>query len=401
MKNRNSSQLKRYGIVALSMLVLITADNAHAETFTDALKGGKVNLDMRLRYEYVDQSNDLDTASAFTLRTRLGYTTGRYMGFGAMVEMENNAVIVEDYNSGPGGNGKAEYSVVADQEATEVNQAFLGFDMIPSTPLKVGRQRIILDNARFVGNVGFRQLEQTFDAVRIENSSIKDTRLLYSYVDNVRNIFASDVDSRAHLVNLQYKGWKFGSFTGYGYLLEFPENEANSQQTYGLRFGGSAELTNAKIHYAAEYAAQSDYKDGDTGIGADYWHGMVGVTAYKVTTKIGYELLGSDDYSGFETPFATKHAYNGWADQFLNTPEEGLADTYVAVSGKVAGIELKGVFHDFQADSGGASYGQELDLSASYNFLEHYSAGLIFADYHSDEHGVDTEKFWLWAGLKF
>ncbi|MEN8198834.1 MAG: alginate export family protein [Thermodesulfobacteriota bacterium] len=401
MKNKKSSQLKKYGMFALSTLVLITANDIHAESFTDALIGGKVNLDMRLRYEYVDQDNILDDANAFTLRTRLGYKTANFMGFAAMVEMENNAPIVEDYNSGPGGNNKTEYSVVADQEATEVNQAFLEFDAIPATPLKVGRQRIILDNARFVGNVGFRQLEQTFDAARIENSSIQDTTLLYSYVDNVRNIFSTDEDTRSHLINLHYSGWQFGTFTGYGYLLEFPDKEANSQQTYGLRFAGSTALTDAKILYAAEYAQQSDYKDGDGGIDGDYYHIMLGSSLHGITGKIGYEVLGSDEYSGFETPFATKHAFNGWADTFLNTPTQGLRDGYLMVGGKVADINLKGIYHDFQADSGGADYGQEWDLSATYGFLEHYTVGLIYANYNSDQYGVDTEKVWLWAGLKF
>ena len=190
------------------------------DSFTDAPIGGKVNLDMCLRYEYIDQDNARKDANTFTLRTRLGYNTAKFKGFNAMVEVENNALIVNDFNSGPGGNSKTEYSVVADPEATEVNQAFLEFDGIPDTPLKVGRQRIILDNARFVGNVGFRQLEQTFDAARIENSSIPDTTLLYSYVD-----------IRSHLINLHYKGLQFGTFSGYGYLLEFPDNEITSQQT--------------------------------------------------------------------------------------------------------------------------------------------------------------------------
>jgi alginate export protein len=401
MKNTKSSKFKRYGLLAVSTFILITPNTVIADSFSDALKGGKVNLDMRLRYEYVDQDNTLSSANALTLRTRLGYTTAKFKGFDVMVEMENNAPVVRDYNSGPGGNNKTEYSVVADPEATEVNQVFLGFDGIPDTPLKVGRQRIILDNARFVGNVGFRQLEQTFDAARIENSSIQDTTLLYSYVDNVRDIFATDVDTRSHLINLHYKGLQFGTFTGYGYLIEYPDNEITSQQTYGLRFNGNVDLNNVKIIYTAEYAKQSDYKDGDSGIDGDYWHVMLGGTVSGITGKIGYEVLGSDEYSGFETPFATKHAFNGWADVFLNTPMEGLRDGYIVVSGKLADIKLKGIYHDFQADSGGNDYGQELDLSATYAFLEHYTVGLIYANYNSDQYGVDTEKVWVWAGLKF
>ena len=146
---------------------------------------------------------------------------------------------------------------------------------------------------------------------------------------------------------------------------------------------------------------QSDYKDGDSGIDADYWHVMLGASAYGLTGKIGYEVLDSDDFSGFETHFATKHAYNGWADLFLNTPIDGLQDWYVVVSGKVADIKLKGIYHDFQADSRGDDYGQEFDLSTTCTFLEYYTVGLIYANYNSDDFGTDTQKFWAWAGLKF
>ena len=113
MKSTKSSQLKRYGLLAVSTFILITPNTVSADSFSDALKGGKVNLDMRLRYEYVDQDNTLSAANALTLRARLGYTTAKFKGFDVMVEMENNAPVVRDYNSGPGGNNKTEYSVQA------------------------------------------------------------------------------------------------------------------------------------------------------------------------------------------------------------------------------------------------------------------------------------------------
>ena len=137
MKNEKKVLWRKHGLLAAVTLFVAAPNAGLADSFTDALVGGKVNLDMRLRYEYVDQDNDLKDANALTLRSRLGYLTGKFKGFDTMIEMENNAPIVRDYNSGPGGNNKTEYSVVADPEATEVNQVFLGFDGIPDTPLKV------------------------------------------------------------------------------------------------------------------------------------------------------------------------------------------------------------------------------------------------------------------------
>jgi len=130
---------------------------ALAGTFTEALTGGTPVADVRLRYEHVDQDNALKEADGFTVRTRLGYKTGKHHDVDVYVEMENTSALVEDYNSGPGGNGKTQYSVIADPDNTEVNQAWLGYNGIPATAVKLGRQRMIWDNARFLGNVGWRQ----------------------------------------------------------------------------------------------------------------------------------------------------------------------------------------------------------------------------------------------------
>ncbi len=60
---------------------------------------------------------------------------------------------------------------------------------------------------------------------------------------------------------------------------------------------------------------------------------MLGDVALAVkgigTLGVGYELLGSDDgVAAFQTPLATLHKFNGFADQFLVTPAGGLQDIY-------------------------------------------------------------------------
>ncbi|RRQ21301.1 hypothetical protein [Thiohalobacter thiocyanaticus] len=130
-------------------------------------------------------------------------------------------------------------------------------------------------------------------------------------------------------------------------------------------------------------------------------HFILGATAGGITGKVGYEVLGGDNFSGFETPLATKHAFNGWADVFLNTPAAGLQDTYVQVGGMLMGTKLLAVYHDYQADQGGADYGTELNLLAARSFGKHYSAGIKYADYDADGFAVDTEKFWVWGQISF
>ena len=45
-----------------------------------------------------------------------------------------------------------------------------------------------------------------------------------------------------------------------------------------------------------------------------------------VTVKAAYESLEGNGARGFSTPLATLHAFQGWADVFLNTPADGVDD---------------------------------------------------------------------------
>jgi Alginate export len=393
-------QLLTLGVAALLGL----SGQAQANSFTDALTGGTPTLNVRLRYEHVDQDNSLKDADGVTLRTRLGYQSGKYHEVDAYVELENNSALVEDYNSGPGGNGKSQYSVIADPELTEVDQAWLAYSGLPDSLLKLGRQRMIWDNARFLGNVGWRQNEQTYDAVSIVNGSLANTAFSYAYIDNVQDIFGADTDMSDHMVNVAFNGLGFARLVAYGYFLEYDGSSgqsASSNQTLGAFLDGGYDAGGVQLLYRAEYAKQTDYKDGNSNIDADYYHFILGATVSGVTAKLGYELLGADGFSGFETPLATKHAFNGWADLFLNTPTNGLQDCYLAVGGMLRGVKLLGVYHDFQADKGGSDYGSEIDLLAARKFSKNYTAGIKYASYNADNFAVDTDKFWLWGEMTF
>lgn len=383
---------------AMGSLASVPAAQA-ADSITEALTGGKAKVNVRARYESVEQTNALKDADAVTVRTRLGYGTGEYKGFSLYGEFEDVTAVGNEDFSLPADVPKT-HSVIADPEATEVNQAYISYAGLPDTTVKFGLQRIILDNARFVGNVGWRQNEQTFKAFTVMNKSLPDTSIVYSNVNQVHTIVGGEFDTDTNIVNASYSGLPFGKLTGYGYFIEIP-NSPTSQKTLGVRFSGATELDTMKLLYTAEYAKQSDYKDGDSDIDADYTFLEGGVSMSGVTAKVGYEVLGEDDFSGFETPLATKHAFNGWTDTFLNTPANGLEDIYVLATTKVAGVKLLGVYHDFSADKGGADYGDEWGFLAAKKFGKHYGAGLKYASYDADSFGVDTDKLWLWGSFNF
>jgi len=402
----------RATLVAAALLAGSGAStNAVSDEFaslTEAAASGKASLDLRYRFETVDQTGISKKAKASTLRTRLNYATGSYQGVSAFLELDDVSVVGSmQYNDATGLAGaKTEYPVVADPTGTEVNQAYLSYAGLADTTIKYGRQRLILDNARFVGNVGWRQNEQTYDAVTLVNKSLPDTTVVYGYVNNVNRIFGEDstkgdIDTHAHLINLSYSGLTAGKLSVYGYLLDLVNTPAASSKTLGARFSGGADVdTDVKALYTLEYAKQSDYKGGATTIDATYTSIEAGAAAYGVTAKLGRETLSGDGVYGFSTPLATLHAFNGWADKFLATPATGLIDTYLNVSGKVSGVKLMAVYHDFKADSGSASYGTETDLLAVKKFGK-YTLLAKYAAYSADTFSTDINKFWLMGQASF
>src|SRR3546814_3346604 len=115
-------------------------------------------------------------------------------------------------------------------ENIELNRIQLQYMGIAGTVLTVGRQRINLDDQRFVGSVGWRDNEQTFDAVRIENSSIKNLKIDLTYAWSDRTIWGIDgfganqqaVSGDNFLANAGYKT-PFGTLPGFAYLVDQDE----------------------------------------------------------------------------------------------------------------------------------------------------------------------------------
>lgn len=375
--------------------------------------GGGITLtptiDARLRYEGVDQP--ATDADAVTVRVRPGITLGTSAGFSVLVEGEGTLAAVDHFRGAPflPANG---YSVVADPENIELNRAQIQYKSKAVT-LTGGRQRINLDDQRFVGSVGWRQNEQTFDAVRAE-ATLGPVALDGTYAWSQRTIFGVDAGPRqAYGGNFVLLG--AGAALGpvkvkaFSYLLDFDAAEPvalTSTQTYGARATAAFKLSpKASLNLAASYASQSDYKLNPDNYSAEYIAGEAGLGYGNYTLTGGYELLGSDSGAAFQTPMATLHKFNGWADMFLTTPAAGLQDIYVGLAAKfpqakaLPGLNAAVVYHDFQSDAGSVDYGSEWDAQLGFK-VRKTSLLFKYADYDANGFGVDTQKFWVqleWA----
>lgn len=381
-----------------------------ANDWYEVLSDSTAWADLNLRYESVDQDNALRDASALTLRTRIGFKTGNLNGFSFTGEVEDSRIVLGqgDYSLAPTGYNVGEYSVIADPETTELDQAFLQYTSDKVT-VKAGRQVITLDNHRFVGHVGWRQDRQTFDGITARYALNDNVSLFYGYLNQRNRIFAqdADIDAKDHLFNVSVKT-DVGQFTAYGYLLEVDNNTSNGLDTYGIRYNGNMTFDTAKWHYGAEFATQtseSSNQDATLEYDANYINAYVGVSISGITTKLNYELLGSDDGQyGFATPLATLHKFNGWTDQFLTTPQQGLQDIEVSLSGTLSGGKWMLAYHDFSADEASTQIddlGSEIDAQYTTKIMDKMTLGVKYGRYLAGDTNVDTNKLWVWLAARF
>ncbi len=364
--------------------------------------------DVRARHEHVEDEAFSPTADAATVRLRAGLRADFGHGWSALIEGEGIADAGEGYNSGA--NGRSAYPAVIDPEGMELNQVWLGWKR-EDFGATLGRQRLIFENQRWIGNVGWRQNEQTFDALALEYAPNAAWSARYAWLDKVHRVSGDDArdplarerDLSTHLLSSSFKHGK-QQWTGYAWLHDDRDVATASTATYGVRWTGTHAREALTWGWAAEFATQRDHADNPLDFSHRYWSIEPSLQAHGVTYKLGWEHLGGDGAHALQTPLATLHAFNGWADKFLVTPARGLDDVYVAANGKLGAYAWAAAYHDYRADTPSTAldhYGREANLSLSRPLWTGWTGMIKYADYRADDFARDTRKIWAqveWKG---
>lgn len=394
----------------LAALAISWSQPAIADEWGDFLGDGTLLANVRYRYEFVQQDGFSKDAEAHTVRARIGYQTANAHGVQALIEIEANGQLTDTFNDTV--NGNAAYPVVPDPENLEINRLQLTYDGMDDTKVTVGRQEINLNDQRFVGAVAFRQNEQTFDAVRVDNKSLPGATLTYVYLDRVNRVFgerssAGYFDGNVHLFNASYDLKPVGKLLGYAYLLELDNAAALSTQTYGVSLTGKQDLgAGYSLTYRAEAATQSDYAGNPRRLSLGYLRGEAALTSGIWLAMGGVEYLEGNGTVGFSTPLATLHKFQGFADVFLTTPASGITDTYGKITvakndlawDPVTGASLSGWYHNFD-NPRGRSLGSEFDVELAVNWGPHVSTSLAYASYDGVPGYASRDKFWFTVDL--
>ena len=363
----------------------------------------RVLFETRLRSETVEQATLPDTANALTLRSRLGWRSPTRARLQLLVEAEGVAVLDDRYSAPvdpvPG------RPAVADGETLELNRAQVRWTGLPDTEFTVGRQRLVVGNGRFVGNVGWRQNEQTFDAVRLATTALKPVALTYVFADRVQRplghehpqgVWRGDI----HLLQAE-ADTPLGRLSGFGLSIDLDNAPASSSTTVGARLAGSRPAGGDRsLTWAGEYAVQSDNGANPADYSLDFQAVALGLQTPRWSAGLGYERFDGDGVSGFQTPLGTGHGFLGWSDVITTTPATGVRDLFVRghvgvpAFGKT--VRLTGEAHAFHDAAGDVRLGRELDLSAAVLLDARWSVELKAARFQSAHAGFsDTDKDWL------
>ena len=396
-------------LCALTTAVLLALSGAAA--FAQSAPGGdaqsKPIIELRYRYEGVNDDAFARDADANTVRLRLGYRWAFAPGWRLVASGDRvQALAGARYNSTA--NGKTQYPTVADPQSSEIHEAYVGY-ADKGLDAALGRQIVAWDNQRFFGNSGWRQNEQTFDAFSLRYAFGSDGPVLrYAYLDRVQRVYGNANpspllrawDLNGNLLNLT-QATALGNFTGYAYLVENDSVVTASTKTLGARWTGSRTSGDLKFGWTLEYAKQDDYANNPASQSANYRLIEPALTWRGVTFKIGDEVMGGNGKYGFATPYATLHAFDGWADRFLTTPVDGIDDRYLGINGNLGKAAWTATWHDFHADRGGRAYGSEFDAMLTYPLTAHLSGLLKFADYRADGFSTDERKIWASVEYRF
>jgi len=372
----------------------------------ESLARGRLALELRPRYNRIEESNYPDTAEGGTVRATAGWRSAPYRGLRLTVEaIHADHLGRKNFNDDPALLATDPYPLLPDPRYSGVNQAHVEYTGLEAMRLRLGRQIVRVDNQRWVSDNDFRQIPQVFDGISLVHTGIENTELSAQHYWRVRTTSGETQNLRLSILRAAWNPLPGHSLSAYGYFHDQADNGAftgfadNSYRVVGVKAEGAARAAGTiDIPYIAEYAQQRPYADGDARIDVNYWRVGAGMAGAAWTVRFDQEVKGSNGgLYGLQMPLTDFYAFNGWTLHFFNTPRQGLRDRWLTLRYALGPVTLYGEAHRFRSDYGGIDFGRENDIGVTYVFNENIVARLQHARY---DPGADTpdpsiRKTWL------
>lgn len=381
---------------------------AAQDGFFDSVKDGKLILDFRYRYGWIDDASFDKDSHASTLNTRLGWQTADYRGLTFLLEFEDVSVIGNElYNDGINGLNRPREADPAD---TEINRMQIGYALSKNQRIVVGRQAFDLDNRRILGVGGWRQNGRSIDMLRYQHDALGPFKFTGLWLENVNqaggpdhpNPLAADTRIKGqvlHALNEPLPGMQLSLF---GYFFDFTDLPEQSHRNLGFYARGQwPPDADQAWTYEASYIRQDDHADGAAVIDVDYAEATLGYQWGGFHVRANWERLAGNGNYAFQTPLALRHGPNGWVDRFLNTPADGLVDQNLGMTYNRGAWRAEFYYHVFESDVDDRAYGDEWNLRLRRDWTRRYSTVLDIADYSAEDFASDMRKIWLYFNFSW
>lgn len=316
--------------------------------------------------------------------------------------------------------------------ASSIHEAWAEVKLHHGISLQIGRQELVYDNHRILGNVGWAQQARSHDLLLAKYKGNFNLHLGIAYNQSgVRtNNFYFGPDA--------YKAMQFVWFNKSFGKLNVSVLALNNGVPYTVSTGDAGEITEQGIRYSQTIGSFLAYKAGKLSLGGNAYYQMgtdasgKELNAYELMveaaltvtshTKVGfsYEILSGTDAgetsvnNSFTPLYGTNHKFNGHMDYFfvgnhMNTV--GLQDITFIVSQKIHAHTIHAHLHAFMSSEdlpSGNYLGTELDLFVVHPIADnikiqvgysHMFAGAGMVDIKSGS--IDETSNWAYLMFVF
>ncbi len=328
----------------------------------------------------------------------------------------------------------------ADASLGNVYEAWGEYYFTPTTSIRVGRQELDYDNARFLGNLDWAAQGRSHDAVRFMYTSETGFALHAGAAYNQNVPFEPAQLSGTYYTNNNYKTMQYVwlhkpvgkgkvSFLVFNDGRERADSTTFFRQTYGLV--GEQSLGKVKLGGELYYQGGKD----QSGTNVNAWLAAVNATINTPITPltIGVDFLsGSDanetDNKSFAPLYGTNHKFYGFMDYFYvgnnhgqNGKTAGLVDIYLKSKFKLGKKSaLIAHYHYFESPTAvyapegngeelSSMLGNEIDLVYNLNIIPAVNLKVGYSQIFTTDSmnalkGIQENEGmnnWAWAMISF
>lgn len=379
-------------------------------------------FEIRPRYEYVDEkNNNLKSANALTTRISIGINLMDLFHIKNLeTYLEATGVFATIDNYSP---ENTKYELVPDPVNTRFTQIYIKYKL-NRTNFFMGRKFVNIDDHRFIGNVNWRQMPQSFGIIAISDNTVKNLNFLIVGIYERKGIINKlntywEFGKWPLILDVNYKASDLLKIKLFSYLI------TDTNNTYGIKLSGKYKFNYLNANYIFEYAKQTDpYKidnlETKPDINTNYYRFGVNANIQRWTLGLEYTHFGDKNgkNKGFSTPLATLHAFDGWSDVLLsggaNGFDYGLKEYKLNIGYKNIkyGNFLVSylIFKSYKSQPTGRSIGTEINLLYTKSLTKRLSL-LLKSAFYNGNNGYftggnlkgqkDVNKFWAQLDFKY